>query len=240
MNSIVIAYEDDYHKELHLLVKALRRDRGQSPVILEDRTVRGTGNFVGEVPRFLRTPLKQTRRPPDRVVCLADADRPQNLVPNALPAPAETDGAALDEWVLAFEASWKDHLVRESKLSEEHASRLFVRSIRWSKESLLVACPEALLERAERNGGPREPVQALLDGCSPPPATLGAADFVVRYRKPVQCLDRVFQVINNKRYKKGIDDDDLLRDHINPDTARRAEVLSRSPDLARLLDALEL
>ena len=75
MRSIVIAYEDDYHEELHLLVKAMRRDRGLPEMLVEGRPVRGTGNFVHEAPRLLRTPLKQTKLPPDRVVCLADADR---------------------------------------------------------------------------------------------------------------------------------------------------------------------
>ncbi|WP_437300233.1 hypothetical protein [Sorangium sp. So ce426] len=235
MRSIVIAYEDDYHEELHLLVKAMRRDRGLPEMIVEGRPVRGTGNFVHEAPRLLRTPLKQTKLPPDRVVCLADADRPQNLVPGARPASAGGDGAALHQWVIAFEASWKDHLVRESALSEEKSSRLYVRCIRWNKESLLVACPDALLEHAE---GRREQVQALLDRCVPPPATLGAEEFAVQYRKPAECLDRVFQIISERRYKKGRDDEDLLRVRIRPGPARRAEVLSRCPDLGRLLDVL--
>ncbi|WP_437640399.1 hypothetical protein [Sorangium sp. So ce854] len=235
MSSIVIAYEDDYHEELHLLVKALRQDRGLPGMIVEGRPVRGTGNFVHETPRLLRTPLKQTKLPPDRVVCLADADRPQDLVPRAPPAPAGADSTALDQWVRVFEASWKDHLVRESKLSEEAASRLYVCCMRWSKESLLVACPDALLEHA---GGRRERVRALLDACVPAPATLGAAEFVVSYRKPTECLERVFQVIADRHYKKGRDDEDLLRLRIKPDAARRADVLSRCPDLGRLLDVL--
>lgn len=116
MSSIVIAYEDDYHEELHLLVKALRRDRGLPGMILEGRPVFGTGNFVHEAPRLLRTPLKQTKLPPDRVVCLGDADRPQNLLPGAQPAPDEADGTALEQWVIACSGtrasalwtSWKD------------------------------------------------------------------------------------------------------------------------------------
>ena len=95
MSSIVIAYEDDYHEELHLLVKALRRDRGLPGLVLEGRPVRGTGNFVHEAPSLLRLPLKQTKLPPDRVVCLADADRPQNLVPGAPSPPLEADSIAV-------------------------------------------------------------------------------------------------------------------------------------------------
>jgi hypothetical protein len=44
VRSIVIAYEDDYHEELHLLVKAMRRDLGLPEMIVEGRPVRGTGN----------------------------------------------------------------------------------------------------------------------------------------------------------------------------------------------------
>ncbi len=237
MKSIVIAYEDNYHEELHHLVKALRRDRGLPGIILEGRPVRGTGNFVAETPRLLRAPLKQTKLPPDRVVCLGDADRPQNLVPEAQPAPPEADGSALDQWVLAFEESWRNHLVEEGHLSEEQAARLCVCCIRWSKESLLVSCPDALLAHAE---GRRAQVQVLLDACVPAPATLGAADFVVKYRRPDKCLDQVFQTISRRNYKKGLHDEDLLRDQINPSPARRAEVLSRCPDLKRLLDLLDL
>jgi hypothetical protein len=237
VSSIIIAYEDDYHEELHLLIKALRRDRGLLGIILEARPVRGTGNFAHEVPSLLRLPLKQTKLPPSRVVCLGDADRPQDLVPGASSAPIGADGPALDQWVVELEARWREHLVRTSNLSDEQASRLCVCGVRWSKESLLISCPDALLAHAGRR---REQVKALLEACVPAPMTLEASDFVLKYQRPADCLDRVFQVISGRRYKKGRDDEDLLRDQINPHPTRRAEVLSRCPDLERLLGMLSL
>ena len=234
MSSILIAYEDDYHEELHLLLKALRRDRGLAGLTLEG-PVRGTGNFVREAPRLLRTPLKQTKAPPDRVVCLADADRPSNLVPSASLPAMTANRAALDEWVLDFEVRWREHLIHEGPLSAELAARLRVCAVRWSKESLLVACPDALLDHA---GTARNQVAQLLAACSPPPATLAPADFVVEYRKPNTCLDSVFQTSLGRKYKKGRDDEDLLRDQITRHADRRAAVLARCPDLERLLDLL--
>jgi hypothetical protein len=235
MKSLVIAYEDDYHEELHLLIKALRNERGLPGVILEGRPVRGTGNFVNEVPRLLRASLKQTKRPPDRVVCLADADSPQNLVPGALPAPSGASSAELEQWVVAFETSWRAHLVSTCPLSAAQASRLFVCCFRWSKESLLVACPEALLDHA---GTRRAAIEALLKQCAPDPTSLADAEFVAKYRSPDRCLDQVFQTLDGRNYKKGRDDEDLLRDRLKPDPTRRAEVLRRCPDLERLLTLL--
>lgn len=235
MTAIVIAYEDAYHEQFHLLVKALRRDRGLPGLILEAQPVGGTGNFVHEAPRILRTPLKQTKRPPDRVVCLADADRPPNLVPGQALPPAGASAAAIETWLLSFEATWRAHLIAEAHLTTEQAGRLCVLCLRWSKESLLTACPEALLAHARER---RDAVATVLASCPPPPATLADAEFIVRYRKPDHCLDAVLTSWAGRKYKKGRDDEDLLRDQIIPHEARRAEVLRRCPDLARLLDVL--
>lgn len=119
MKSILIAYEDQYHQKLHLLIKRLRRDRGLPGVILEGRSVRGTGGFINEVPTLLRMPFKQTKAPPDRLVCLADIDRPGNLVPGTQGAPSSDDLAALGRWVREFEVSWHGHLSTELHLSDE-------------------------------------------------------------------------------------------------------------------------
>lgn len=235
MRSIVIAYEDQYFEALHGLVKSLRRDAGLPGIILEPRPVRGTGNFVGEVPKLLREPLKQTKLPPDRVVCVADADRPQNLVPDALAAPMLADAGALERWVLDFERSWRDFLVRDAHLAEQAAARLCVVCIRWSKESLLVASPDALLDYGRER---RDRVEAVLGHCRPCPVGLPDQDFAHHYRSPEDCMDSVLDAIAGRRYKKGRDDEDLLREHISPQQARRSQVLKRCPDLARLLENL--
>lgn len=237
MTAIVIAYEDAYHEELHRLVKALRRDRGLPGLILEAQPVRGTGKFVHDAPRILRTPLKQTKRPPDRVVCLADADRPQNLVPGQALPPLQVGAAALAAWITELEAAWRQHLIDKGPLATEQAGRLSVLCLRWSKESLFTASPDALLAYAHTRDR-RDPVATVLANCAPPPATVADADFVVRYRRPDHCLDDVFAALAGRTYKKGRDDEDLLRDHIIPHEARRAEVLRRCPDLARLIDML--
>ncbi|MCC6553811.1 MAG: hypothetical protein IT372_12425 [Polyangiaceae bacterium] len=170
-------------------------------------------------------------------MCLADADRPQNLVPDAPKAPSSDDKDALEQWVIGLEKAWFDSLVREAHLAGDATARLRTLCLRWSKESLLIASPDALLDQAlqrERRGE----VESLLNACTPCPTTLASEDFILRYRRPDDCMDKVFQAIEGRRYKKGRDDEDLLRDRISPDEARRAQVLERCPDLGRLLREL--
>ncbi|WP_437683394.1 hypothetical protein [Sorangium sp. So ce131] len=237
MRSIVIAYEDKYCEELHRFIKRLRNDNGLPGICLESRSVQGTGGFINDVAKLLRTPLKQTKLPPDRLVCLADADRPQNLAPDAPVAPSSDDNDALDRWVFELEKSWWDFLVREAHLHAESTARLRVICLRWNKESLLVASPDALVDYADKHKR-RDQLQSLLDACNPRPTMLADADFILRYRKTDSCMDNVFQAIENRNYKKGRDDEDLLRDQISPNEARRAQVLKRCPDLERLLREL--
>ncbi len=237
MRSIIIAYEDAYCEALHGLIKRLRVDHGMPGLVLEPRTVRGTGGFVNEVPKLLRSPLKQTKRPPDLLVCLADADRPQNLVPNAPPAPTNDDKEALVKWALDLEKSWLDYLVQKSPIPADSAERLRVICLRWNKESLFLASPDALLDHALKYEHHAQ-VKSLLDSCSPCPTTLADEDFILRYRKPEGCMNAVFQAVKSRNYKKGLDDEDLLRDQISPNEVRRAQVLKRCPDLGRLLHEL--
>lgn len=232
MKSVVLAYEDSYCDELHRLIKAPRRDAGQPALILEPRPIRGTGNFAEEVQKLLRLPLSQTRQPPDRVVCVADADSPQNLVPTGAATPSMVDASALDRWLIDFEKSWKDFLVERARLTEQDIERLFVVCIRWCKESLLIASPDALIERA---GERRNAVESLIASCVPCPDSIAEEDFVRHYRRPVHCLDRIFKEIEGRSYKKGRDDEDLLRDAITRYPERRARLLRRCPDLVRLL-----
>jgi hypothetical protein len=238
MKSAVIVYEDAYHEELHALVKALRRDLGHPGVILEPSTVRGAGGFVTEVPRILRTPLKQTKAPPERVVCLADADEPGGLAPGAAAPPAPGSPQEIETWLTRLETDWQKHLADEGHLDGAAVARLRVVCLRWSKESLLVASPSALVALAN-GGGEVAKVEAVLGACSPDPRQItDDADFLLRYRKPQRCLDQIVRAVFDRGYKKGRDDEDLLRERVRPDAERRGEVLRRSPDLGRLLDAL--
>jgi hypothetical protein len=199
------------------------------------RSGQGTGGFINEVPKLLRTQLKHTKRPPERLVCLAEADRPRDLVPDAPLAPDES--GALDQWVLVLEASWATRLAREARLADEAVARLRVCCLRWSKESLLLASPDALLDYAE-NHKRQGQVKSLLAACVPCPTTLADEEFALHYRKPGTCIDRVLHVVESRNYKKGRDDEDILRDHISPHAGRRGELLRRCPDLGRLLREL--
>jgi hypothetical protein len=237
VSSTLLAYEDQYHDNLHLLIKKLRRDAALPGIILEKTTVRGTGGFINDVPKLLRTPLKQTRKPPDRLICLADADRPQNLVPGSPGPPAGDDGTSLDSWIVELEAAWLEHLRGRLNLPPADETRLRVVVLRWSKESLLIASPDALLEYAQKHErGPQ--VRALLANCDPDPWKAADREFMTAYQEPRSCLDVVFREIEERSYKKGRDDEDLLRDHIIDNHQRRTELRRRCPDLDRLLAEL--
>ncbi|MBK8691127.1 MAG: hypothetical protein IPN17_02165 [Deltaproteobacteria bacterium] len=105
----------------------------------------------------------------------------------------------------------------------------------WNKESLLIACPDALEDFA---GEDRAAVTTHLATCQPRwrRDRRGVLDDV---SKPARCLDAVLQVAQQRRYKKGRDDEDLLRDHIARVDARRQKLLARSPDLIRLIDLID-
>jgi hypothetical protein len=236
--SIVIAYEDNYCDEFHLLVKKLRRDLGQSDLILEARPVKGTGQFINEVPKLLRTPLKQTKSPPDRVVCVADADKPGNLVPLAEKAPPTADVAELDQWVSNFDASWLNHLKQECKLPEDSAARLHVVSLRWNKESLLISSLTALREYATVRECSKE-VEQILAQCKPHPENVINEAFISHYRDPQACLDKLIRAVERRGYKKGRDDEDMLKQYVSSSEERRRQVLARCPDLYRLLALLQ-
>ena len=64
MKSILIAYEDAYFSKLHALVKRLRKDRGDAGHVIEPRPIKGTGNFIREVPSLLRMPHRRLRLAP--------------------------------------------------------------------------------------------------------------------------------------------------------------------------------
>lgn len=231
----LLVYEDQYCGELHSLVKGLRKDAGHPGRILEFASVRGTGNFAREVPKLLRLPLRPTKRPPDRLVCVADADKPGNLTPGAGPPP--TDALSLDTWIIALEEGWKNRLIQGASLPSDATARLRTVCLRWNKESLLVACPDALMELASEADRSVE-LTAVLKACDPSPLELSDAHFVHRYRAPDQCMRQVIQAIHQRPYKKGIDDEDLLRTRIRLSAVHRAQLAARCPDLRRLLDAL--
>lgn len=236
--SIVLAYEDQYCDALHLFLKRLRRDRGLPGIVLEPWPVRGTGNFAREVPKILRLPLKQTRAPPDHVVCVGDADKPANLTSSAPPLPAVQTDETLDAWILDLERTWHESLVRGAKLAATDSVRVRAVCLRWNKESLLIASPEALLDHAKKYGRSEPVSQWLATRCDPSPFELDDRKFTRTYRRPSVCMDDVVHQIAGRKYKKGVDDEDILRHHIAEEQVRRAQVLRRSPDLERLLAAL--
>lgn len=237
MKTVVLAFEDQYYEELFTLIKRLRRDQGLAGMVLFGTSVRGTGGFINEVPKLLRIPPGQASVLPDLVVCLADADRPGNLLPGAADSPISDDGRALDEWVTQFEGAWREYLLTTARISPQDHVRVRTVCLRWSKESLLVASPDALLEHAAKRER-RAEVQTILDQCRPSPIGLADQEYGLRYRSPEDCLNRIFAALEGRSYKKGRHDEDLLRDYISRDPGHRGRLLRRCPDLARLLAVL--
>jgi hypothetical protein len=235
--STLILYEDKYYETLHALIKRLRRERGAAPTVLEASSVRGDGGFARELGPALGRKLSSTRQRPDRVICVADADRPENLVGDAAPrAPDGADRDELDRWVRDLEGRWLERLRRDAKLDDEQLSRTRVGCLRWSKESVVIASP-GVLERYA--GDRRSELQALLSRCEPDPRTVPDEEFLGAYdRSPARCVDAVVERVRGERYKKGRHDEDILSLYLDGDRASRDRAYARLPDLARLIDAV--
>lgn len=239
MTWTLLAYEDKYFAQLHTLVKALRRDLGRATTIIEGEGVNGTGGFQNELGRQLGRRDKRTKAPASLVICVADADRPQNLAGSNAPAkPQDATPEALDAWVLELEGAWKKRLLEDSRVNPSEASRVEVVCLRWSKESLLVSCPDALLDFAGSTNAAA--LRNLFARCDPDPTTATDDMFMVRYARPGACMDDVVRAATagTHKYKKGLHDEDILREHIHPRMDRRRQLLARCPDLLRLLDRI--
>lgn len=234
--TLVVLYEDQYFEEFHKFWKRLRQHQKLPALVLEGRTAKGTGGFVNELGPLLRTPLRQTKRPPDKVVCLADADRPKNLFSSAPLAPIAN--ADIARWIDTLEQDWKAHLVKECSLSPIDAARVETGCLCWSKESVLLTSEQQLLAFAG-DGAAR--VQQVVEACTPKPSTVLPAEYTYTYRAPQKCMDQVFQAATNglRKYKKGRDDEDLLREHFcSMNDAELQAVCERCPDLVRLVSKL--
>lgn len=227
---VQLMFEDEYCKTLQWLVVELCSDQltasgGDANVELpEAMTARGDRGFCNHLGFALGHPLAQTKAPPSRVIAIADADRPQNLVPGFRSAPG---GSADDAWVTDLESQWRARLVSDSRVAE-HEARLRVCVLRWNKESILIAARSVLLRRK------RGRVQTVLDACSPTYDDATAAGFTQTFRDPAACMNRVSQCLERRSYNKGTLGNDLTRE-IALDPVARREVSERCPDLRRMV-----
>lgn len=230
--AIRIVYEDSYYESLDKLVRRVRRDSTDAPdLLLECVSAQGAGGFLEEARKALRAPMQSTKQRPDAVVLIADGDQPKNLVPNAAKAPSNTSSEQLNSWATTLESQWKDSLVKNGLGGNLHTFVLC-----WSKESLLIAATNALLERA---GTQANAVQEVFNACKPQsPLTVSDEMFTSTFTTPTDCLHSVFRALEQRNYKKGRDDEDLLRNHITPSAPHRSQVLQRCPDLLRLAELL--
>lgn len=205
-------------------------------------SARGTGGFAQELRRRIDQVLPrgaEARSKVDRVVCVADADRPSNLVPGFRAAPAPGNEALLEAWVRELESAWKAHLVKTAHLDASQSARVEVLCLRWSKESVLIAAHDALVAACEAPLRPQ--VDELLAKCIPAdPRSTPDEGFTDRFRDPQRCVEQVLRAGKSEpygRYKKGRDDEDILREKVTP--AHYEALLKRCPDLVRLLDLLQ-
>lgn len=223
----------------------MRQDLGLPDVCIQrPQTARGTGGFAKEARSLINTPFSrgtEPRAPADKIVCIADADRPQNLVPKFRPAPPKGD-PAVGTWLKELEAAWLSQLVQNARLNEAERSRVETLCLRWSKESLLIAAVDAL--RAFMDEDRLAEVDAFLEQCEPSPIATNFAppsSFTDIYRDPQECLKGIFlagKAKDRSKYDKGRDGDDLLKAiKVNPEF--RTLVRARCPDLDRLASALQ-
>lgn len=230
---VLVAYEDDYCRALHNVVKALLRERGGNVSLSDPQTAQGTGNFARYVGPWLGQRLRETREQPAGVVLVADADRPGNLVTNHPGPPREGPAAEDDAWIKGLEDAWRASLIQRASLDANRASCLRVLCVRWNKESVLVAALSALRAWAPSAGS----LDAVLKSCPPEPDAVADVEYTATFRRPARCMDTVTRGVAERPYKKGRDDVDIM-DMIHQSPAALDEVQRRCPDLVRLVEKI--
>lgn len=228
---VALLYEDEKYKQFDLLIRRLRRASGGPPnLAIEPIPAFGYGGFRKEIRRLISYPLpRRPRVKPAHIVALADGDCPAQLVPGApAPPPSASDQ---DAWCRALETAWHQRLTND--LPTEDRARVHTVVLRWSRESVLIACPEAL----SSSGADRAALdQFLANQCKPDPRTVADADYVSTFTRPQDCLERAFTAFG-RHFKKNREGEDIFR-RIADDHSLHARVLARVPDLRHLVDLL--
>lgn len=236
MRSIVVIFEDEYCDDLFHLLKTIRtKDLAMPSVAIHGpMSAKGTGGFAAELNRVL--PLRFPRGPlpasaADIVICVADADRPANLIGKAAAdAIAKREPSMGLSWVLELERLWLNDL--QSKVRPGSSPQLATCCLRWSKESLLIAGLTTLREYCDDHR--RSLFDDELTRCKPSnPQSITDESFVSTFRDPQGCIHRITMAGRDKPYKKGIDDAALLNE-IRRNDPERACVAARCPDIVRL------
>lgn len=227
----LLLFEDSYFKKLEVLVRKMRKDINPDATLpVEAASVNGYSNFSKEIARALRTPLMRKHDPPSIIIAVGDADRAHEFgakIPKP-PLPPATSNT----WIAEAEWRWWSWL-KDTTNTTEGQERLAVCLLRWSKENILTASPEMLLEALPEQIRHRS--QTFLDACAPPPRTAVPEDFLL-YRRPEKCLKDYYQSVN-KQFNKNREGDDLLERIANSRQARD-RVRARLPDLGRLAQFL--
>jgi hypothetical protein len=199
---VLVAWEDHYCDALESVLKrsiaAERRESdADAPVVLSLAT-RGNGRFEKLVSdTWPNASAKGTPSSPGRIdhlVCVIDADKLHEIVSRVRPPSALGDDlSAIVAWQRAAELAWNEH-VRSWAASSSDPRTVHGALLCWSKESLVLAGFDQPAMKSQMGLSiDDEAVQSFVASCEPSPTRVEAATFSQRFRKPMSCLERLFE-----------------------------------------------
>ncbi len=207
---ILVAWEDQYFQPLQRILKRCisltRPDEATFPSVL-CHTARGNSAFEPYVSRTWslasRKGLPSSAGAIDHLICVADADKLHELIPEISSATPPTE---LGDWLHHAESLWERWL--RSRCTTE-CERVHGRLLRWSKESVALAAYDQPAGQSHlRIDTSSDPLRTSLENCTPSPLTLDDTEFCCHYRKPMNCL----QLLQPKLAKNSPEIDDTTSD----------------------------
>lgn len=232
MTAVRVLWEDEHCEALHRVLRRLleKSSLDTSRTVLRS-SARGNGGFVPFVESWT-TAGDPSREEAGFLVCVADADcaDTEQCCPEA-DTPPEGDST---KWVEHASGLWTDKLRAAAAGDPE---RVHGRFLRWSKESLLIACydfEEALSHAGEFSVGS---LREILGACDPAdPNDVEDARFMEVFRKPNSCMKIGVHTAGLSKYHKGGQQWDDVLDAVSEADLDKLE--ARVPDLRTLVDLI--
>jgi hypothetical protein len=233
MNTVLVAYEDRYFEALDTVVRRVGREVAPTNAPREACSVEGVTNFPGFVqqswPVYRDKGFpKAGKSRPNRLVCVADADKVVRQLQLAVSLPP-ADGT--DAWVEGANQAFTAYLRGRTYRDPEAVHGVV---LRWSLESLVIAAydqPKAMEALAGFQGNhDADRMQAFLRRCGLYQAH--ELHFLDRYRDPQGCLVSLCAELGWPTLRKG----DARRDEALKQMSGLAltTLIERAPDLVRI------
>jgi len=220
MTRVLVVWEDTYWEPLKGLVKSLVRAQAPASSAELPTVLCHTARSNSAFDRYVHTTWPNVRSrglpadplPIDHLVCVVDADCLHELLPALVPRPPEEAGA-IAAWHSAAERKWQEHLRAQCDPSGPPAATVHGVTLRWAKESLLLAGYDQTAMEAHLEIGAEHPdIAAVLARCAPRPEDVADERFTDTYRRPSRCLKLLREARDlSELHKNAPEIDDALR-----------------------------